>query len=166
MTRDHHPPGKEPAEAMKSRPAFSARSARLAPIPLVLVLMALSLAGCGAGGSRGSRLTGTVTVGGKPAAGATIRFFADSGECVAAASIGDTGSYVATDVPRQQLRIAFEPGAASGMYSEAPPPGTTPLPGSSTVPPAKIPEKFQKPETSGLTTTVSGDEQSADFSLE
>jgi hypothetical protein len=149
---------------METKRTSSPRSARWTPIPLVLI--ALSLAGCGSGGSQRSRLTGTVTIGGKPASGATIRFFDDSNLCVAAGSVGGDGSYVATDVPLKQLRVAFEPGVASGIYSESPPPGTTPIPGSSAVPPAKIPEKFQKPESSGLSATVTTLEQSVDFVLD
>lgn len=134
---------------------------------VLLLGLALMAAGCGPTGPQGSRLSGKVTVGGKPAVGATIRFFDDSNQCVAAGSVGSDGAYIATDVPRKQLRVAVEPGADAGIYQqEAPPPGTTPIGGGSNVPPAKIPEKFQKPESSGLSASITKAEQTADFSLD
>lgn len=115
----------------------------------------------------GTRVHGTVTIGGKPASGATIRFFDDEGKSVATATAADDGSYTAVDVPQKSLKVAVEEGATTGPYGFKPPdPGTPVLPGTPLVPPAKIPKKYQKPDTSGLTATVSGKEQKQDFSLE
>lgn len=115
----------------------------------------------------GTRVTGTVTIGGKPASGATVRFFDDEGKSVGAGTAGDDGAYAAVDVPQKPLKVAVEEGASTGPYGFKPPdPGTAVLPGTPLVPPAKIPKKYQKPDTSGLTVTVSGKEQKQDFSLE
>lgn len=133
---------------------------------LAILAFWICASGCGGPGSQGNIVKGVVTVGGKPAAGATIRFFDDSDQCVAAASVNDRGEYIATDVPKKTLRVAFDQGVASGIYASAPPPGTTPLPGSSSVPPAEIPEKFRKPGSSGLTATVTSAEQTTNFSLD
>jgi hypothetical protein len=114
-----------------------------------------------------SQLKGVVTVAGKPASGSTIRFFDEANQLVGAATVGDGGEYVATDLPRKQLRVAVEPGQDSGVYaSTQPPPGTPALPGAATVPPAKIPEKFRSTETSGLTANVTQQDQTANFSLD
>lgn len=123
--------------------------------------------GCSRQAQSGSQLSGVVTVAGKPASGSTIRFFDEANQMVGAASVGDGGEYVATDLPRKQLRVAVEPGQASGMYASAPPPpGMTVLPGASTVPPAKISEKFRSTETSGLTANVTQKDQIANFALD
>lgn len=149
---------------------FAAGHSRAArAIAAVAILLAISLmSGCGGRTpQRGVRVTGTVTVGGKPGSGATVRFFDEANKAVAAGTAGDDGKYVAVDVPRQALKVAVEEGAKSGPYGfQPPPPGTAPLPGSPTVPPATIPKKYQKTETSGLTVTVDGKEQTFDISLE
>lgn len=108
-----------------------------------------------------------MTVGGKPACGATVRFFDDAGKSVGAAAVADDGTFTAVDVPAQALKVAVEEGVKSGPYAATPPPtGTVALPGSSSLPPAKIPKKYQKADTSGLTVSVSGKEQKHDLSLE
>jgi hypothetical protein len=123
--------------------------------------------GCGQQGQSGGQLSGVVTVAGKPASGATIRFFDEANQLVGAATVGDGGEYVATDLPLKQLRVAVEPGQASGLYAATqPPPGTTALPGASTVPPAKIPAKFRSMDTSGLAAAVTQKEQVANFALD
>jgi len=123
--------------------------------------------GCSQQSQSGGQLSGVVTVSGKPASGSTIRFFDEANQVVGAASVGDGGEYVATDLPRKPLRVAVEPGQESGVYAAAPPPpGTTGLPGASTVPPAKIPEKFRSTETSGLTADVTQKEQIKNFALD
>ena len=123
--------------------------------------------GCSQQSQSGGQLSGVVTVSGKPASGSTIRFFDEANQMVGAASVGDGGEYVVTDLPRKPLRVAVEPGQESGLYAAAPPPpGTTGLPGASTVPPAKIPEKFRSAETSGLTAHLTQKVQILDFALD
>ena len=115
---------------------------------------------------RGSRVNGTVTVGGKPAVGASVRFF-DEAQCLGAGTTDDAGKYTAVDVPRKSYKVAVEEGASTGPYASAPPPpGTTALPGSPSGPPTKIPAKYQKADSSGLSATVTQDPQTIDFTLE
>jgi hypothetical protein len=131
------------------------------------IAIAVCLAvGCGRTPNRGVRVSGTVTVGGNPAPGAIVRFF-DENQGVGAGTAGDDGTYVAVDVPRKSLRVSVEETPTSGPYGWTPPPSGTPtLPGTLTVKPAKIPKKYQKPDTSGLTVTIDGKEQKFDLALE
>jgi hypothetical protein len=139
---------------------------RKTAISIASMMVVLLASGCSQRTvERGCRVTGTVTVGGKPASGASVRFF-DEGQCVGAGTTDDTGKYTAVDVPRKSFKVAVEEGASTGPYASAPPPGTTPLPGSLSGPPTKIPAKFQKVDSSGLTATVTQDPQTIDFTLE
>jgi len=106
---------------------------------------------------------GTVTVGGKPAVRAAVRFFDEKNICVGAGTVGDDGTFVAVDVPRKPLKVAVEEGSKDA-YTPVPP-GTDPLPGTILGPPAKIPKKYQKTDTSGLTLTVADGEKEKTFDL-
>jgi hypothetical protein len=137
-----------------------------------IVAVALCLAVATGGCNRrsvpmGCRVSGTVTAGGAPAPGAMVKFLDDAGKTVGAATAGDDGTYVAVDVPRGALKVIVEETPTTGPYAWVPPPAGTPtLPGTLTVKPAKIPKKYQKADTSGLTVTVDGKEQKFDLALE
>ena len=141
---------------------------RRVAVSITSMMVVLLAAGCTQKTvEHGSRVTGTVTVGGKPASGASVRFFDEGGQCLAAGTTDDGGKYTAVDVPRKSFKVAVEEGASTGPYASAPPPpGTTALPGSSSGPPTKIPAKYQKAESSGLSATVTQDPQTIDFTLE
>lgn len=132
-----------------------------------LILLTGVFAGCGrTAPQRGARINGTVTVGGKPAVRAAVRFFDEKNVCVGAGTVGDDGTYVAVDVPRKPLKVAVEE-APKESYVPVPP-GTVTVPGTILGPPAKIPKKYQKTDTSGLTLTVADGEKEKklDLSLE
>jgi hypothetical protein len=141
---------------------------RQVAVGFVVVVVCVLAVGCGGRTpQRGARVIGTATVGGKPASGSKIQFYDDANNVVAAVTADDNGGYVAVDVPRKPLKVTVEAGATGGPYGfNPPPPGTTPLPGTPLVPPAKIPKKYQKTDTSGLSLTVEGNEQKFDLSLE
>jgi hypothetical protein len=128
---------------------------RVAPL---LAALALGLCGCGGSG----RVSGTVTRDGHPVRAGVITFVSKDGKGTALASIKKDGSYTAANVPVGDTSVILvnameEPDftgpvsvaeAAKPSAKRAPPPK----------PPIAIPDKFGKPETSGLTLTVrSGD---------
>lgn len=133
----------------------------------LVCLLWFVLSGCGPQAQVQGQLSGAITVAGKPASGATVRFFDEANNLVGAALVGDAGEYVATDLPMKSLRVTVEPGQSSGMYSSsAPPPGVAVVQGSSAVPPASIPQKYKSVETSGLAVSVTQRQQECSFSLE
>lgn len=137
-------------------------------IVVVAVCLVIVSGGCGRKSMpTGCRVSGTVTTGGKPAPGAIVKFLDDAGKTVGAGTAGDDGTYVAVDVPSAALKVIVEETPTTGPYAWVPPPpGTPPLPGALTVKPAKIPKKYLKTDTSGLSVTVEGKEQKFDLSLE
>ena len=139
---------------MPSMPArsFSGRAGRL------LMVAALGLCGCGGGTGR---ISGTVTRDGQPVKSGVITFVSRDGKGTMA-PIKKDGTFVAANVPTGEtlaiLVNAMEEPDFTGprTVSEAAKPTTK----ASAPPrvPTVIPEKFAKPETSGLTLTVrSGD---------
>jgi hypothetical protein len=131
------------------------RNVRVASL---LAVLALGFCGCGGAG----RVSGTVTKDGQPVRSGVITFVSRDGKGTALASIKKDGTYTAANVPVGETSVILvnameEPDftgpvtvsdAAKPSGKRAPPPKA----------PIAIPDKYGKPETSGLTLTVrSGD---------
>jgi len=141
----------------------------------------VSLTGCGGGGGGSSsgpktyQVSGTVTQGGKPVQGAPIPFASADGKGGAAGRTDANGQYtLSTSKPgggavAGQYKVAitkFEESAATGSASEK---GYVPPREGESLPPPKslLPEKYGKPDSSGLTATVrEGGENKFDFSVD
>jgi len=139
---------------MSSMPAKFC-NVRVAPL---LAVLALGLCGCGGAG----RVSGTVTRDGQPVRSGVITFVSKDGKGTALASIKKDGTYTAASVPVGDASVILvnameEPDFTAPVSASeaAKPSGKRAAPPKA---PMVIPEKFGKPETSGLTLTVrSGD---------
>jgi hypothetical protein len=97
---------------------------------------------------------GKATVDGKPAIGATVMLSAGENR-MTQAPVHDDGTYEASDVPVGPVKIFIRPGPArTGMANIA----------QSSGPPARIPARYTKLDTSGLSLDVKGG--SNDFNIE
>jgi hypothetical protein len=119
--------------------------------------------GCG-GGPKTARVTGKVSFDGKAIASGQITFEGEGGR-TAAGPIAD-GTYTVPDAPVGPVRIgvvsvARGPKAVNPM--EAGP--DTPAPPAPPTEPVRVPERFGKPDTSGLNYTVTAGAQTHDIDI-
>ncbi|HEY1186409.1 MAG TPA: carboxypeptidase-like regulatory domain-containing protein [Gemmata sp.] len=123
----------------------------------------LILAGCGGGAGDAAVVTGTVSLrDGKPLPGGRIDFHSKSG--LLTGQIKADGTYEMTAVPPGEYKVSVENGH---LKNAGPPPaGLAPMPtdnaGTKYVP---YDPKYNKPESSGLTTTVKGPTHTFDVQL-
>ncbi len=139
---------------MPSMPA-KARNVRVVPL---LAALAFGMCGCDGNG----RVSGTVTKDGQPVRSGVITFVSKDGKGTALAPIKKDGTYSAASVPVGDTSVILvnameEPGFSGPVNaSEAAKPSGKPAAPPKV--PTVIPDKFGKPETSGLILTVhSGD---------
>jgi hypothetical protein len=124
-----------------------------------LILTLLVLAGCG---RKFGTVDGKITVDGRPANSGRVFFRSADEKSVVVAYIGREGTYHAVDVPPGTMNVWVTPptkmerqkmqrrgGARKERPADAPEPPEPPL--ASIV---SIPQKYQDPTSSGLTTTV------------
>lgn len=145
------------------------RKSSLGVCMLTLVFVSASLVGCGGGGEGASKgpktypVTGTLTQGGKPVEGATVLFVLSDGKKSASGKTDGSGRYtLSTAKPGDgavagQYKVAItklDTGGASGVDMSDP--NYTPPDPNKAAPVAKnlLPDKYAKPESSGLTATV------------
>jgi hypothetical protein len=137
------------------------RSTALAAVALTLVI------GCGGpGGSKGSNVSGKVTIAGKgPLPGGNITFTPVSAPDKArTGAIKGDGSYIVVDVTRGECKVSVE----NASLRSIPQSKGTDMPGMGMGDPVKyvpIDAKFAKPETSGLSTNVDRSEVTYDVEL-
>jgi hypothetical protein len=123
-----------------------------------MVVLALGFCGCGGSG----QVSGTVTKDGQPVKSGVITFVSKNGKGTSLASIKNDGTYTAANVPVGDVSVvlvnAVEEPHFTGPVSAPEAAKPSGKPAAPTKLPTVIPEKFGKPETSGLTLTVrSGD---------
>lgn len=132
-------------------------------------LLAAAL-GCSGGksgpGSVGptTTVTGKVTVGGKPLTGGMIAFHSagDMSKNSSGAIKGD-GTYEVTGVPPGECKVAIDNSSLKNAPTVA---GGADVPGmAGATKYMPIDAKYAKPESSGLTATVKGEKDTADFDL-
>lgn len=157
------------------------RTCNLGICVAAVMFASASLAGCSGGGGgsstgpKTSPVSGTVTQGGKPLEGATIRFVRADGKGGAAGRTDANGRYtLSTAKPGDgaeagQYKVAitkFEQAAATGSSSEKD--YVPPKEGESAPPPKSLlPEKYGNPDASGLTATVKDSgENKFDFTVD
>jgi len=137
---------------------------------LGLVLFAVLLAaGCGGDGvNRGGKLTGKVTIDGKPvSAGEVIIEGADRKHSMSG-KIRNDGSYTIIDPPLGSCKLAV----VTSTFKDVPPPTAKKGPIDYTDPKTgewpiyvPTPARYEKTETSGLTVDVKAGEQTHDIPL-
>jgi hypothetical protein len=157
------------------------RTSALVGGTLVVALALGCAAGCGGGGKSASGpktypVSGVVTQGGKPVEGATLLFVSTDGKKSATGKTDSSGRYTLTTTKSGdgavagQYKVAitkFDTGGTGAVDMSdpnyAPPDPSKPAPVAKNL----LPEKYAKPDTSGLTATVkeSGDNK-IDFAVD
>ena len=136
---------------------------------LLALLVPLGASGCSPG-----TVTGTVSYNGKMLRGGNVTFISTAGKRSATASIQEDGTYRLDKVPPGEVTVCVETaslkpaeGATARHYKA--PPGMQAPGGLDEDPASKhytpIPEKYSKPEESGITYTVKGGSQTFDIKL-
>lgn len=137
------------------------------PIKLLFVFPLLALAtGCDSELGKVS-VNGTVSYKNELLKGGRLKLFNAKNELVGAASVSHDGTFVATDLPKEELKVTVETAPANGMghMQSAAPPGTPVIApqGGAGVP---VPEKYQKPETTDLMVNAATGSQKVELKLE
>ncbi len=134
----------------------------------VLCLSALVLAS-GCGKSTG-KVSGKVTLNGQPLkGGGTVTFEGSKGGV--SGTITSEGTYTIVSAPEGAVKITLASGMGAGDMGGAETDPSKMRPPRKMAPAARafglgnIPEKYKKPETSGLTYTVTSGEQTFDIAL-
>jgi len=131
-------------------------------------LLAIALAGCGA--STGS-VTGKVTLNGEVVNGGTVTFIG-SDQKVVTAPISAEGEYTIPKLPPGAAKIGVMPlptmpkGKGMDMMDPSKMGGGAEKPSEPPPKPRPIPKRYQDPEKSGLTYTVTKGSQEHDIKLE
>ena len=116
-------------------------------------MLVVALAGCGGGGTP-TEVTGKVTMNGSPLPGGKVTFvFDDAKTPPATTNIQGDGGYTLVTPPEGSVKITVE-----GM-------GRPSVVQKDTPPPVKVPAKYAKAQTSGLTYTVIKGKQTKDLEL-
>lgn len=129
--------------------------------------IALLLAGCG---SRTGSATGTVRCGSQVLTGGTVSFYCDNGEIVSSL-ISAEGTYHLPHVAPGAVRVAVVSHAhvPPGLqYAQAPTAFVPPISPKGTAPDKPvtlIPERYNRPESSGVNFVVQPGEQILDLEL-
>lgn len=154
------------------------RTIRIAP--LLAGLLAAALAGCGgdAGLNRGGKLTGAVTLDGKPVKGGNVVVASEDGKYSVQGFINGEGTYTVAEPPLGKVRIAVQtaylrgstaprgdPTGGKGGKGEGSRGMVMPDPKDIGREFTEIPEKYEKPDTSGLTAEVKPGDQTHDLPL-
>ncbi len=137
----------------------------------VLVLVALAAAGCGgpySGSNRGGKLTGKVTIDGKPVSAGEVVVYGADGKHSAAGRVRTDGTYVVVEPPLGDCKVVV----ITSTFKDIPPPGAKKGPMDFTDPETgqwpiyvSTPARYEKAETSGLTVKVTSGEQAHDLPL-
>ncbi len=114
----------------------------------------LALAGCG-GGQPSGTVSGTVTLEGSPLTAGVVLFSNPATGVGATAELDASGTYQVGSIPTGEYQVAVQP----------PPPPAPHEMDQSAGPRPNVPQQYQDPKTSGLSTTVGPGSNSADFAL-
>jgi hypothetical protein len=119
---------------------------------VILGWVAFFALGCGGGVKPTGELHGKVKHNGNDVTAGNVMFFPEAGGEPISASIDPDGSYRATGLPIGRSRMAIETLQFKNMTP--PPPGIEKQLGGLRPKYVAIPEKYERPETSGLTVDV------------
>jgi hypothetical protein len=126
-----------------------------------LILTPALLTGCNS--AKDGTVQGKVTVDGTPANGGFVVFTPSGGGQGISGIIQADGTYRAVEVPLGQVKVSVTPPPkATGT---APPIAGMEPPGGAAGKPVPIPPKYAAPNTSGLSTTVTGGTNTYDVAL-
>ncbi len=148
--------------------------------PLLAGLLALALTGCGAedGLNKGGKLTGKVTIDGKPLKGGNVVVVSENGKYSVQGYVNGEGVYTVLEPPRGKVNIAVQtvhlrgsvipkgnPSAGKGKGGDGSRGMTLPDPKEIGLGFTAIPERYEKPDTSGLHAEVKSGDQTHDLEL-
>jgi hypothetical protein len=130
-----------------------------------VLLASFFLLGCGDSGPNTGGVKGTVTYKGEILKGGRLNFYNSKNEIVGGTTLSATGTYEASDLPKEDLKVTVvtDTGMGMGNMQTAAPPGTPVIPSTTGVP---VPEKYHKAETTDLSVKITSKGQKADFKLE
>ena len=136
---------------------------------LLALLVPLGASGCGPG-----TVSGTVSYKGKLLRGGNVLFVGAAGKSSVSASIQDDGTYTLTGVPTGAVTVCVETASLKPVWGPPArhykaPPGMQAPGGLTEAPPPKhyvpIPDKYGKPDQSGLSYAVKSGRQTYDINL-
>jgi len=132
---------------------------------VVLPLLAL-LTGCGPELGKVS-VNGTVSYKNELLKGGRLKLFNGKNELVGAATVTPEGTFIATDLPKEELKVTVETAAANSLahMQSAAPPGT-PVIASQGAGGIPVPPKYQKPETTDLKVDAASGSQQVELKME
>jgi hypothetical protein len=143
-------------------------SRRAAAGALLAAILLASGCGRGDGVNRGGKLTGKVTIDGKPVGGGEVLILSADGKHSMSGRIRNSGAYEILDPPLGPCKLAV----VTSSIKDVPPPTTKKGPVNFTDPATgewpiyvPVPAKYEKPETSGLTVDVKAGDQPHDIEL-
>ena len=151
-------------------------TARLGLLPFALSVLAVL--GCGGDGlNRGGKLTGKVTIGGKPLSGGNVIVTSEDGKYSVQGFINGQGTYSVLEPPLGKVKLAVQTSHLKGSTQPKAAPGggagkgegsagmVLPDPKDIGLGYTPIPAKYEKPETSGLTAEIKPGDQTHDIEL-
>lgn len=137
-------------------------------LTLVAALVSsVTLVGCGGPASNNVNVTGTVTYKNEPLKGGRLKFFNAKNEQVSMANVTPDGTFTATDLPKDKVKVTVESGDPLAKITGKAPPGTPVIdsgaPAGKGVP---VPAKYSKVETTDLAYTITQADQKLEVKLE
>jgi hypothetical protein len=134
------------------------------PFLVALVWLACVLAGCGSREKPTGEVYGKVSVGGKPVTAGMVKFVSEAAdETPVSTGLGPDGSYRATGVPIGRSKVAIETLMFKNLTP--PPPGIAKQLGGPRTKYVPIPDKYERPESSGLTVEVERGKKQFDIEI-
>jgi hypothetical protein len=111
------------------------------------------MAGCGSKVKPTGEVHGKVSYNGKPVTAGNVKFFPEAGGEPVFSTILPDGTYRVTGIPVGRAKVAIETLAFKGHITP-PPPGMAKMMNAPLPKYVPIPEKYEQPDTSGLTFEV------------
>ena len=140
-------------------------SQKLFGLMVALPLLALAT-GCESEFGKVS-VNGTVSYKNELLKSGRVKLFNAKNELVGAANVTPEGTFIATDLPKEALKITVETAAANSLahMQSAAPPGTPVIApqGAGSV---AVPAKYQKPDTTDLKVDAASGSQKVDLKME
>jgi hypothetical protein len=121
-------------------------------------------AGCGPKVKPTGEVYGKVTINGKLVTAGTVQFFPEDGGDPVGTELGPDGNYRATGVPVGRAKVAIE--TLDYKQLTPPPAGLAKMMGGPRAAYVPIPQKYEKPDTSGLVFDVEKGKKSWDIELQ
>ncbi|MBX9681547.1 MAG: hypothetical protein K2X38_22560 [Gemmataceae bacterium] len=137
-------------------------------LELMFLFSAMALVGCDTGNGK-VVATGKLSHNGKNLNWGRVRFFDVANKELGGSTIKSDGTFIATDLPIQELKVVVEIAAPKGITpTSKAPPGTPVIPAANARPEkvVDVPAKYKSPETTTATINVTKANQEFDIKLD